>query len=173
MRRCVPMPIRRCCATSKITTARKVMACSMWMSHGDRVVDLPPGSVRIASTATCPIAGMADEQRRWYGVQFHPEVTHTRQGERVPRRSVLEICACAPLWTTGNIIEDSMAAIRAQVGGDEVLFGLSGGVDSSVAALLHRAIGDQLTCVFVDTGLLRLHEGDQVMTTFAEHLACG
>ncbi|HNW79808.1 MAG TPA: glutamine-hydrolyzing GMP synthase, partial [Candidatus Competibacteraceae bacterium] len=143
----------------------------VWMSHGDRVVDLPPGFVRIASTATCPIAGMADEQRRWYGVQFHPEVTHTRQGERILRRFVLEICACAPLWTTGNIIEDSMAAIRAQVGGDEVLLGLSGGVDSSVvAALLHRAIGDQLTCVFVDTGLLRLHEGDQVMTTFAEHL---
>ncbi len=143
----------------------------VWMSHGDRVVELPPGFVRIASTATCPIAGMADEQRRWYGVQFHPEVTHTRQGERILRRFVLEICACAPLWTTGNIIEDSMAAIRAQVGGDEVLLGLSGGVDSSVvAALLHRAIGDQLTCVFVDTGLLRLHEGDQVMTTFAEHL---
>lgn len=113
----------------------------VWMSHGDRVVELPLGFVRIASTATCPIAGMADEQRRWYGVQFHPEVTHTRQGERILRRFVLEICACAPLWTTGNIIEDSMAAIRAQVGGDEVLLGLSGGVDSSVvAALLHRAM---------------------------------
>ncbi len=143
----------------------------VWMSHGDQVVELPPGFTRIASTATCPIAGMADEDRRWYGVQFHPEVTHTRQGERILRRFVLDICGCAPLWTTGNIIEDSIAAIRSQVGGDEVLLALSGGVDSSVvAALLHRAIGDQLTCVFVDTGLLRLHEGDQVMATFGQHL---
>ena len=114
---------------------------------------------------------MADEERRWYGVQFHPEVTHTRQGERILRRFVLDICGCEPLWTTGNIIEDSIAAVRSQVGDDEVLLGLSGGVDSSVvAALLHRAIGDQLTCVFVDTGLLRLHEGDQVMATFGQHL---
>ena len=114
---------------------------------------------------------MADEDRRWYGVQFHPEVTHTRQGERILRRFVLDICGCAPLWTTGNIIEDSIAAIRARVGGDEVLLALSGGVDSSVvAALLHRAIGDRLTCVFVDTGLLRLGEGDQVMATFGQHL---
>ncbi|MCP5450999.1 MAG: glutamine-hydrolyzing GMP synthase [Gammaproteobacteria bacterium] len=143
----------------------------VWMSHGDQVVGLPPGFTRIASTATCPIAGMADEDRRWYGVQFHPEVTHTRQGERILRRFVLDICGCAPLWTTGNIIEDSIAAIRARVGGDEVLLALSGGVDSSVvAALLHRAIGSQLTCVFVDTGLLRLHEGDQVMATFGQHL---
>ena len=143
----------------------------VWMSHGDRVIDPPPGFIRIASTETCPIAGMADEHRRWYGVQFHPEVTHTRQGERILRRFVLDICACAPLWTTGNIIEDSIAAIRSQVGGDEVLLALSGGVDSSVvAALLHRAIGTQLTCVFVDTGLLRLHEGDQVMATFGQHL---
>jgi len=143
----------------------------VWMSHGDQVTELPPGFVRIASTATCLIAGIAHEQKRWYGVQFHPEVTHTRQGERILRRFVLEICGCEPLWTTGNIIEDSMAAIRSQVGDDEVLLGLSGGVDSSVvAALLHRAIGAQLTCVFVDTGLLRLHEGDQVMTTFGQHL---
>ena len=143
----------------------------VWMSHGDRVTVLPPGFTRIASTPTCPIAGMADEERRWYGVQFHPEVTHTRQGERILRRFVLEICACVPLWTTGNIIEDSIASIRSQVGDDEVLLGLSGGVDSSVvAALLHRAIGEQLTCVFVDTGLLRLHEGDQVMRTFSQHL---
>jgi GMP synthase (glutamine-hydrolysing) len=114
---------------------------------------------------------MANEEQRWYGVQFHPEVTHTRQGERILRRFVLDICGCEPLWTTGNIIEDSIAAICSQVGDDEVLLGLSGGVDSSVvAALLHRAIGAQLTCVFVDTGLLRLHEGDQVMTTFGQHL---
>src|SRR5690606_34108011 len=129
----------------------------VWMSHGDRVTTLPPGFIRIASTATCPIAGMANEDQRWYAVQFHPEVTHTRQGERILRGFVLDICGCEPLWTTGNIIEDSIAAIRSQVGDDEVLLGLSGGVDSSVvAALLHRAIGAQLTCVFVDTGLLRL-----------------
>jgi GMP synthase (glutamine-hydrolysing) len=114
---------------------------------------------------------MANEEQRWYGVQFHPEVTHTRQGERILRRFVLDICGCESLWTTGNIIEDSIAAVRSQVGDAEVLLGLSGGVDSSVvAALLHRAIGAQLTCVFVDTGLLRLHEGDQVMTTFGQHL---
>ena len=143
----------------------------VWMSHGDRVMTLPPGFTRIASTATCPIAGMANEEKRWYGVQFHPEVTHTRQGERILRRFVLDICGCEPLWTTGNIIEDSIANLRSQVGDDEVLLGLSGGVDSSVvAALLHRAIGAQLTCVFVDTGLLRLYEGDQVMTTFGQHL---
>lgn len=143
----------------------------VWMSHGDRVSTLPPGFTRIASTPTCAIAGMADEERRWYGVQFHPEVTHTRQGERILRRFVLELCGCESLWTTGNIIEDSIAAIRSQAGDDDVLLGLSGGVDSSVvAALLHRAIGNQLTCVFVDTGLLRLHEGDQVMRTFGQHL---
>ena len=143
----------------------------VWMSHGDRVSALPPGFTRIASTATCAIAGMADEERRWYGVQFHPEVTHTRQGERILRRFVLDLCGCEPLWTTGNIIDDSIAAIRSQAGDDDVLLGLSGGVDSSVvAALLHRAIGDQLTCVFVDTGLLRLDEGDQVMRTFGQHL---
>lgn len=143
----------------------------VWMSHGDQVTELPPGFVRIASTPSCPIAGLADEERRWYGLQFHPEVTHTRQGERMLRRFVLDLCGCEALWTTGNIIEDSIAAIRSQVLDDEVLLALSGGVDSSVvAALLHRAIGDQLTCVFVDTGLLRQLEGDQVMATFAEHL---
>ena len=143
----------------------------VWMSHGDRVTRLPPGFTRIASTAACPVAGIANEEKRWYGLQFHPEVTHTRQGERILRRFVLDICGCQPLWTTGNIIEDSLAAVRSQVGDDQVLLGLSGGVDSSVvAALLHRAIGDQLSCVFVDTGLLRLHEGDQVMTTFGQHL---
>lgn len=143
----------------------------VWMSHGDKVVTLPPGFIRIASTPSCPIAGMANEERRCYGLQFHPEVTHTRQGERILRRFVIDICGCEPLWTTSNIIEDSIAAIRSQVGDDEVLLGLSGGVDSSVvAALLHRAVGEQLTCVFVDTGLLRLHEGDQVMRTFGQHL---
>ncbi len=143
----------------------------VWMSHGDRVTRLPAGFTRIASTAACPVAGIANEEQRWYGLQFHPEVTHTRQGERILRRFVLDICGCQPLWTTGNIIDDSIAAVRSQVGDDEVLLGLSGGVDSSVvAALLHRAIGDQLSCVFVDTGLLRLHEGDQVMTTFGQHL---
>ncbi len=143
----------------------------VWMSHGDRVVRLPPGFIVMASSEAAPIAGMADEQRRFYGLQFHPEVTHTRQGQRILRRFVREICGCQGLWQAGSIIEDSIARVRAQVGSDEVILGLSGGVDSSVvAALLHRAIGDQLTCVFVDTGLLRLHEGDQVMATFARHM---
>ena len=143
----------------------------VWMSHGDRVVELPPGFRLMASTDAAPIAGMADEERRFYGVQFHPEVTHTKQGARILSRFVNDICGCPPLWTADNIVEDSIARIREQVGDDEVLLGLSGGVDSSVvAALLHRAIGDQLTCVFVDNGLLRLHEGDQVMATFAEHM---
>ncbi len=143
----------------------------VWMSHGDRVVKMPPGFKLMASTDSAPIAGMADEERGFYGVQFHPEVTHTRQGKRILARFVHEICGCGSLWTPGNIIEDSIARIREQVGRDEVILGLSGGVDSSVvAALLHRAIGDQLTCVFVDNGLLRLHEGDQVMATFARHM---
>lgn len=143
----------------------------VWMSHGDRVGALPPGFIRIASTDSAPLAGMADEQRGFYGVQFHPEVTHTKQGQRIIDRFVLEICACDGLWTPGNIIDDSVRQIRAKVGKDEVVLGLSGGVDSSVvAALLHRAIGDQLTCVFVDNGLLRLNEGDQVMTTFTQHM---
>ena len=143
----------------------------VWMSHGDRVSTLPLGFECIASTDSVPLAGMADEERHFYGVQFHPEVTHTRQGERILRRFALEICNCQPLWTTGNIIEDSTQSIRQQVAEDEVLLALSGGVDSSVvAALLHKAIGQQLLCVFVDTGLLRLNEGDQVMMTFAEHL---
>ena len=143
----------------------------VWMSHGDRVVELPPGFKLMASTDAAPIAGMADEQRRFYGVQFHPEVTHTKQGARILSRFVNDICGCPSLWPADNIVEDSITRIRQQVGEDEVLLGLSGGVDSSVvAALLHRAIGDQLTCVFVDNGLLRLHEGDQVMATFAEHM---
>jgi len=143
----------------------------VWMSHGDHVETLPPGFSAIAETDNAPIAGMADETRRFYGLQFHPEVTHTPQGGRILNRFVHDICGCAALWTPANIIEDSIAAIRAQVGDDEVLLGLSGGVDSSVvAALLHRAIGEQLTCVFVDNGLLRLHEAEQVMATFAQHM---
>ncbi len=143
----------------------------VWMSHGDRVIDLPEGFKLMASTDAAPIAGMADDERGYYGVQFHPEVTHTHQGERILRRFIRDICGCEALWTAGNIVEDSIDAIRQQVGDDEVLLGLSGGVDSSVvAALLHKAIGDQLTCVFVDNGLLRYQEGDQVMSTFAEHM---
>jgi GMP synthase (glutamine-hydrolysing) len=143
----------------------------VWMSHGDRVCTLPEGFILMASTDSAPIAGMADEARGFYGVQFHPEVTHTRQGQRILSRFVHEICGCEALWSSGNIIDDSIARLRKQVGQDEVILGLSGGVDSSVVgALLHKAIGDQLTCVFVDTGLLRLHEGDQVMATFAEHM---
>ncbi len=143
----------------------------VWMSHGDRVVEMPDGFQLMASTESAPISGMADELRRFYGVQFHPEVTHTHQGERIISRFVHDICGCGNLWSPANIIEDSIATIRQQVGSDEVILGLSGGVDSSVvAALLHRAIGDQLTCVFVDNGLLRYQEGDQVMATFAEHM---
>lgn len=153
------------------TTPEGYGMLDVWMSHGDRVVRLPEGFKRIASTGNTPIAGIADEDQGFYGLQFHPEVSHTRQGQRIIERFVLEICACSALWTAGHIIEDSMARARHQVGKGKVLLGLSGGVDSSVvAALLHRAIGDQLTCVFVDTGLLRLHEGDQVMAVFAEHM---
>jgi len=143
----------------------------VWMSHGDHVAAAPPGFVVTARTDRIPVAAMADETRRWYGVQFHPEVTHTKQGTALLRRFVTDICACATLWTAANIIEDQIARVRAQIGDDKVLLGLSGGVDSSVvAALLHRAIGDRLTCVFVDTGLLRWKEGDQVMATMAEHM---
>jgi GMP synthase (glutamine-hydrolysing) len=143
----------------------------VWMSHGDRVTAIPSGFKLIASTTDVPIAGMADETRRFYGVQFHPEVTHTPQGTRIYSRFVHDICGCGNSWTSGNIIDDAIARVREQVGGGKVLLGLSGGVDSSVvAALLHKAIGDQLTCVFVDHGLLRLHEGDQVMQVFAKNL---
>jgi len=153
------------------TTAEGWGLLDVWMSHGDRVKTIPEGFKVIASTDSAPIAGMADETRHFYGLQFHPEVTHTRQGVRILSRFVHEICGCEASWTTENIIEESIRQVREQVGKDKVLLGLSGGVDSSVvAALLHRAIGDQLTCVFVDNGLLRLHEGDQVMTTFAEHM---
>jgi GMP synthase (glutamine-hydrolysing) len=143
----------------------------VWMSHGDRVDALPPGFTATASTATIPFAAMSDERRRFYGVQFHPEVTHTTQGARLLERFVREISAADALWSTGNILADAIERVRAQVGAGKVLLGLSGGVDSSVvAALLHRAIGDQLTCVFVDHGLLRLGEAEQVMSTFAQHL---
>lgn len=147
------------------------IALDVWMSHGDRVVTLPPGFAAVAATGSLPYAAMADETRRYYGVQFHPEVTHTRQGAELLRRFVVDIAGCDTLWTAANIIEDAAARVRAQVGSDKVLLGLSGGVDSSVvAALLKRAIGDQLVCVFVDTGLLRWQEGDQVMATMAEHM---
>ncbi len=143
----------------------------VWMSHGDQVTVLPPGFSVDASTSSCPIAAMSDPQRRLYAMQFHPEVTHTAQGERILQRFVRDICACEALWTAENIIDDLLLRLREQLGQDEVLLGLSGGVDSSVvAALLHRAIGDKLTCVFVDNGLLRLHEGDQVMAMFAQHM---
>ena len=143
----------------------------VWMSHGDRVDALPPGFVATATTATIPYAAMADEARRFYGVQFHPEVTHTTQGARLLERFVREIAGSDALWSVGNIIEDATERVRAQVGKGKVLLGLSGGVDSSVvAALLHRALGAQLVCVFVDHGLLRLNEGDEVMRTFAQHL---
>ncbi len=143
----------------------------VWMSHGDRVKTLPPGFHTIASTPNAPLAGMADESRRFYGVQFHPEVTHTDQGQAMIERFVRDICGCPDTWNPGSIVARDIELIREQVGSDRVLLGLSGGVDSSVvAALLHEAIGDQLICVFVDNGLLRLNEGDQVMEIFSRHL---
>ncbi|MBF6624481.1 MAG: glutamine-hydrolyzing GMP synthase [Pseudomonas stutzeri] len=148
-----------------------MFALDVWMSHGDKVTDLPEGFHILASTPSCPIAAMGDDTRGYYGVQFHPEVTHTRQGGRILSRFLLDICGCEALWTPSNIVDDLIEQVRAQVGSANVLLGLSGGVDSSVvAALLHKAIGDQLTCVFVDNGLLRLHEGDQVMAMFAENM---
>ena len=143
----------------------------VWMSHGDKVSQLPPDFERIAETDSCPIAGMAHIDKPWFGIQFHPEVTHTAQGENIFTYFVQQICACETLWTPANIVEDAIRRVQEQVGNDRVLLGLSGGVDSSVvAALLHRAIGDQLTCVFVDNGLLRLNEGDQVMAMFAQNM---
>ncbi|MFZ9244699.1 MAG: glutamine-hydrolyzing GMP synthase, partial [Burkholderiaceae bacterium] len=143
----------------------------VWMSHGDKVTQLPPGFKLMASTPSCPIAGMADETRGFYAVQFHPEVTHTVQGKAMLERFVLQICSARPDWIMGDYIAEAVDKIRAQVGDQEVILGLSGGVDSSVAAaLIHRAIGDQLTCVFVDHGLLRLNEGDMVMEMFAGRL---
>ncbi len=143
----------------------------VWMSHGDRVESIPPGFKATASSPNSPLAAMEDSSRRFYGVQFHPEVTHTPQGQEILRRFVRDVCGCPGDWTAGNIVADSIDHVREQVGEGKVLLGLSGGVDSSVvAALLHEAIGDQLVCVFVDHGLLRHNEGDQVMELFAEHL---
>ena len=143
----------------------------VWMSHGDKVTQMPEGFELMASTASCPIAGMYHAEKNYYGVQFHPEVTHTLQGERLLGHFIHEICDCDSLWTPAKIIEDQIERVRAQVGNRKVLLGLSGGVDSSVvAALLHKAIGDQLTCVFVDNGLLRKNEGDMVMDMFADNM---
>lgn len=143
----------------------------VWMSHGDKVTRMPEGFVCIASTPSCPIAAMADPNRHLYGVQFHPEVTHTLQGKRIFEHFLFDLCHCEPLWTAANIVDDAITKVRELVGQDKVLLGLSGGVDSSVvAALLHRAIGEQLTCVFVDNGLLRKNEGDQVMAMFAKNM---
>jgi GMP synthase (glutamine-hydrolysing) len=143
----------------------------VWMSHGDKVTALPPGFKTMASTESCPIAGMADESRGFYALQFHPEVTHSVQGAAILKRFALEICGAKADWVMGDYITEAVEKIRAQVGQEEVILGLSGGVDSSVAAaLIHRAIGDQLTCVFVDHGLLRLHEGDSVMDMFVGKL---
>ena len=143
----------------------------VWMSHGDRVIALPTGFHAICETENAPLAGMADEGRRFYGLQFHPEVTHTRQGGRILSRFLFEICGCEKLWNANSIIDDGIRHMREQIGGNKVVLGLSGGVDSSVvAAMLHRAVGDRLTCIFVDNGLLRQNEGDQVMATFAQHM---
>ncbi|PSU71279.1 GMP synthase (glutamine-hydrolyzing) [Photobacterium phosphoreum] len=141
----------------------------VWMSHGDKVVEIPADFIKVAETDTCPFAAMANEDKRFYGVQFHPEVTHTRQGMKLIENFVMNVCGCEKLWTSANIIDDAIARIKEQVGDDEVILGLSGGVDSSVVAMLiHRAIGDKLTCVFVDNGLLRLNEGQQVMDMFGD-----
>ncbi len=143
----------------------------VWMSHGDKVTELPAGFNIIASNDSTPIAGMADETRHYYAVQFHPEVTHTKQGKAILSRFVHEICGCDRSWNMPDYVETAVQRIRDEVGSDQVILGLSGGVDSSVAAaLIHRAIGDQLTCVFVDNGLLRLNEAEQVMETFAKNL---
>lgn len=151
--------------------ASDAAAMNVWMSHGDRVKQLPDGFVPVASSANAPLAAMADESRHYYGLQFHPEVTHTENGQLIIERFVHDICDCPNTWNPGNIIARDIEKIRAEVGTGKVLLGLSGGVDSSVvAALLHEALGDQLVCVFVDHGLLRQNEGDQVMDIFADHL---
>jgi GMP synthase (glutamine-hydrolysing) len=143
----------------------------VWMSHGDKVTAMPPGFKLMASNDACPVAGMADEARGYYAVQFHPEVTHTKQGKSILRRFVHQICGCGDDWNMPDYVSEAVAGIRSQVGDEEVILGLSGGVDSSVAAaLIHKAIGKQLTCVFVDHGLLRLDEAKQVMDTFSKHL---
>jgi len=143
----------------------------VWMSHGDKVTAVPADFEVLANTESCPIAAMQHTTKPWFGLQFHPEVTHTLQGQRIIEHFVHEICGCGRLWTAANIVEDAIDRVRAEVGTDRVLLGLSGGVDSSVvAALLHRAIGEQLTCVFVDNGLLRLNESEQVMEMFARNM---
>lgn len=148
-----------------------VALLDVWMSHGDKVITMPDGFSLMASTDSCPIAAMANEAKKFYGVQFHPEVTHTLQGGRILSRFIVDICGCDTLWTPANIAQDAIERMQEQVGDSKVLLALSGGVDSSVvAALLHKAIGDQLTCVFVDNGLLRLNEGDQVMKMFADNM---
>lgn len=154
----------------RITADGKALL-DVWMSHGDKVTSLPPGFKVISETRNAPIAAMANEENHWYGVQFHPEVTHTVQGLRILQRFVLDICKAEPSWTPLNIIDEAIVAIKEKVGNETVLLGLSGGVDSSVvAALLHKAIGKQLVCVFVDTGLLRLNESAQVMAMFSQHM---
>lgn len=159
------------CALTKDIFDEKANLLDVWMSHGDKVVRLPEGFEGVGKTASCPIAIMANESKHFYGIQFHPEVTHTKQGRVLLNRFVLDICGAVPSWTMTNYIDEALEKIREQVGQDEVILGLSGGVDSSVAAaLIHRAIGDQLTCVFVDHGLLRLHEADKVMEMFARNL---
>jgi len=162
-------PLLRQLATEHDASGRELL--DVWMSHGDRVDRLPPGFVPIAASGNAPYAAMADERRHFYALQFHPEVTHTKAGAQILERFVREIAGCDALWDAGHIIADTSARVRAQVGSDRVLLGLSGGVDSSVvAALLHQAIGQQLVCVFVDHGLLREGESEQVMTTFAQHM---
>jgi GMP synthase (glutamine-hydrolysing) len=156
---------------SDFVTAEGHGMLKVWMSHGDKVIDMPNGFKLMASTPSCPVAGMADEERKLYAVQFHPEVTHTVQGTAILDRFVHEICGCKADWNMPDYVTEAITAIREQVGQDQVILGLSGGVDSSVAAaLIHRAIGDQLTCVFVDHGLLRLDEGKMVMDMFAKNL---
>jgi GMP synthase (glutamine-hydrolysing) len=143
----------------------------VWMSHGDKVTSLPEGFVTLASTDNAEYAAIANEEKNLYGLQFHPEVTHTKQGEQILRSFLVDVCGCDASWTAGNIVEDIIDRVKVEVGSEHVILGLSGGVDSSVvAALLHEAIGKQLTCIFVDNGLLRLHEGDQVMETFSRHM---
>lgn len=159
------------CALTQGIFDEKPNHLDVWMSHGDKVVRLPEGFSAVGHTVSCPVAMMEHVDKRFYGIQFHPEVTHTKQGRALLNRFVLSICAAKPSWTMTNYIDEAVAKIREQVGQDEVILGLSGGVDSSVAAaLIHRAIGDQLTCVFVDHGLLRLHEAEKVMQMFAENL---
>jgi len=154
---------------SSLHTPRSTLYAPLdvWMSHGDRVESLPPGFIALAKSDNSPFAAMGDERRKLYGLQFHPEVKHTPRGMEILRAFVVEVCGCAPTWTPASFVEQSVSAIRAQVGQGDVVCGLSGGVDSAVAAaLVHRAIGNQLTCIFVDTGMLRKGEGEQVVETF-------